>query len=60
MMRAYASKQWKWEYLGLYDLLLAANSLLSGERYKMEEDEFNSFYNLAVYSIRSGITLYRS
>jgi len=38
---------WDWTYLGLFDLLSAANGILSGAKYKMSKDKYKSFYQEA-------------
>jgi len=39
-----SSGLWEWIHLGLYDLLSAFRGYLSGEEFKMPENEFKEFY----------------
>lgn len=50
MMLSYnfESGLWDWTYLGLYDLLSAANGILVNKKYKLKDKEFISFYKEAV------------
>jgi len=53
----FTSGFWEWVHLGLCDLLYASMGFLSGERYRLSDDEFEKFYFKAMEIALKGIVL---
>ncbi|WP_173216875.1 hypothetical protein [Paenibacillus alba] len=53
----FTSMLWEWVHLGLYDLLKAHSGVLTGDKYKLDKEDFKELYKNAVNIANKGILM---